>query len=185
MCQFDINLMEEKIMVDKLRIDDVEKVSLEFAKAIICSKGDNGSTVIDESLIIEATDLAIDWLAGEGLRSSIVEQRYPNWIDLSKEDKNFSVEIGKQYWFVAERLNSENQDELPEIIEAKFLSTVYHFDPIQFRVEAIVSGEEYRALYFIPENSSKVFKQDFHPMPPQGVKVKNTKFSPHLSYKNV
>lgn len=161
--------------------EDVEKVALEFAKAIICSKGNNDSTVIDESLIIEATNLAMDWFAGEDLRSNIVEQRYPNWIDLSKEDKNFNVEQDEQYWFVAERIDSENPDELPEIIEAKFISTLYHLDPIQFRVEGLINAKEYKALYFIPKNYGEVFHQEFQPMPPQDVKVRNTKFSPHLS----
>lgn len=168
-------------MVDKPRIEDVEKISLEFAKAMICSKGDDGSTEIDESLIIEATGLAMDWLAGEALRDSIVEQRYPDWIDLSVKNKKFDIGMGEKYWFVAQRLNSDNQAGLPEIIEAKVTDINDRWGVIEVKVEDVVHAIDYKALYFIPENFSKVFKQSFQPMPPQGIKVKNNKFSPTMS----
>lgn len=169
-------------MVDKPRIDDVQKISLEFAKAMICSKGDNGSKVIDRSLIIEATDLAMDWLAGEDLRDSVVEQRYPDWIDLSVKNKKIDIGMGEKYWFVAQRLDSENQAGLPEIIEAKVTDINDLWGVIEVKVEDTIHAIDYKALYFIPKNSSNVFKQDFQPMPPQGVKVKNNKFSPRFSY---
>lgn len=172
-------------MVDKPRIDDVEKISLEFAKAIICSKGDNGSTVIDESLIIETTNLAMDWLAGEELRDSVVEQRYPNWIDLSVKDKKIDIGMGKKYWFVAQRLDSENPPGLPEIIEAKVTDINDLWGIVDVKVEDVIHALDYKALYFIPKAYGELFKQNFQPLPPQGVKVKNKKFSPHLSYKNV
>ena len=171
-------------MVDKPRIEDVERISLEFAKAMICSKGDNSSTVIDESLIIEATDLAMDWLAGEGLRDNVVEQRYPNWIDLSVKNKNLDIGMGGKYWFVAQRLDSDNQAGLPEIIEAKVTDINDLWGVIEVKIEDMIHAIDYKALYFIPENSSKIFKQDFQPMPPQGVKVKNNKFSPTMSSQN-
>lgn len=168
-------------MVDKPRIEDVERISLEFAKAMICGKGDEGSTVIDESLIIDATDLAMDWIAGKDLRDSIVEQRYPDWIDLSVKNKKFNIGMGERYWFVAQRLDSDNQAGLPEIIEAKVTDINDRWGVIDVKVEDVVHAIDYKALYFIPENSSKVFTQDFQPMPPQGVKVKNNKFSPTMS----
>lgn len=168
-------------MVDKPRIEDVEKISLEFAKAMICSKGDESSTVIDESLIIEATDLAMDWLAGEGLRDSIVEQRYPNWIDLNVKNKQLDIGMGEKYWFVAQRLDNDNHAGLPEIVKAKVTDINDLWGVIEVKVEDVIHAIKYKALYFIPESSSKIFKQDFQPLPPQGVRVKNNKFSPTMS----
>lgn len=163
--------------------EDVEKVALEFAKELIDTSNGWMSAGVDDELMRRATSMAIDWLAGEELRSNIVEQHYPNWIDLSVKNKSLDIGMGEKRWFVAHRLDSENQNQagLPEIVEAKISYINDQWHPIEIRVEDVIHAIDYRAIYFIPENSSKVFKQGFQPMPPQGVEVKNNKFSPTMS----
>lgn len=171
-------------MVDKPSRDDIEKVSLDFAKTILAIKGDDGSIVIDETLIREATNLAMDWLAGKGLRSNIVDQHYADWVDLTEKNKEFDIEKGEQYWFVAEERYGDSQDKIPEIIEAKVSTCARYTDSVSIGVRDIINYKEYIALYFIPKNSSEVFHQGFQPLPPEGVKVKNNKFSPTMSAKD-
>ena len=158
---------------------DVERVALEFAKELIDTSNGWMSAGIDDELMRRATSMAIDWLAGEDLRSNIVEQHCPNWVDLSKKNENPNIEMDKKYWFVAKQI--DGRDPLPEIIEARVVNMHELFGIWTIKVEDVDNAMEYKALYFIPENSSKVFKQDFQPMPPQGVNVKNNKFSTTMS----
>lgn len=167
-------------MTNKPNKEDVEKVALEFAKEFIDTSNGWMSAGINDELMERATRMAIDWLAGEELRSNIVEQCYPDWVDLSEKNESPSIERDKTYWFVAKQIDSK--DPLPEIIKARVVDMHESFNVWTVGVEDINNAGGFEALYFIPENSSEIFKQDFQPLPPEGVKVKNTKFSPHFSY---
>lgn len=170
-------------MTNKPNKEDVERVALEFAYKFIDTSNGELSAGIDDELMVRATRMAIEWLAGEELRSNIVEQCYPDWVDLSEKNENPSIEMDKTYWFVAKQI--DGKDPLPEIIKARVFDMQESFYVWTVGVKDINNARDFEALYFIPENSSEIFKQDFQPLPPEGIKVKNTKFSPHLSYNNV
>lgn len=167
-------------MTNKPNKEDVERVALEFAKEFIDTSNGWKSAGINDELMERATRMAIDWLAGEELRSNIVEQCYPDWVDLSEKNESPRIERDKTYWFVAKQIDGKYL--LPEIIKARVVDMHESFNVWTVEVEDINDAGKFEALYFIPENSSEIFKQDFQPLPPEGVKVKNTKFSPHFSY---
>lgn len=168
-------------MTKKPNQADVEKVALEFAKELIDTSNGWMSAGIDDELMRRATGMAIDWLAGEDLRSNIVEQHYPNWVDLSEKSKNPSIEMGKKYWFVANQIDSRSNSTLPEVIEGRVIDIHELFGILTVKVEDVINAIDYKAMYFIPKDYSVIFDQSFQPLPPEGVEVKNNKFSPTMS----
>lgn len=162
---------------------DVEKLSLEFAKEMIDFSDGSSNASVDDHLIRRATNMAIAWLEGVDLRSKMFEQQCANWIDLAEIGiSTLNLVPYEKYWFIAREHGSTNPLEL---IQGKFIK------PVQSEVDAGKynkyyasfadiqddKGNNYMAQYVIPAEDGMIFNQDFEPLAPKGVVIKNKSFS--------
>ncbi|WP_352308983.1 hypothetical protein [Psychrobacter sp. W2-37-MNA-CIBAN-0211] len=171
-------------MIKRFDRADVEKLSLEFAKEMIDFSDDGSNAMIEDHLIKRATNMAIAWLEGEDLRSKMFEQQCANWIDLAEVDiSSLNLESYKKYWFIAREHGSTNPLEL---IHGKFIKPVesklvdagkYNKYYASFADIQDDRGNNYIAQYIIPAEDGAIFNQDFEPLAPKGVVVKNKSFS--------
>lgn len=162
--------------------EDVEKLSLEFAKEMIDFSDGGENAMIRDEVIERATRMAIDWLEGVNLRERMLEQLSPNWIDLAEfkeaELHKFDLKKYQDYWFIARPLGLGDTGPL-ELIMGTFVEIDTRYDPDNRPNAHILKDDrfDYLAQYFIPKEDALLLNQDFEPLPPKGVIVKNNKFS--------
>ena len=161
---------------------EFEKLSLEFAKEMIDFSNYGENAIIEDELVERAAKMAIDWLEGADLRERMLEQLSPNWIDLAEfkeaELHKFDLKRYEDYWFIARPLGLGDTGPL-ELIMGTFVDIDTRYDPDNRPNAHILKDDkiDYLAQYFIPKEDALLLNQDFEPLPPKGVIVKNNKFS--------
>ena len=162
---------------------DVEKLSLEFAKEMIDFSDGGSNASVDDNLIRHATNMAIAWFEGADLRSRMFQQQCANWIDLAEVELSaLNLVPYEKYWFIAREHGSTNPLEL---IHGKFIKSVqsevdagkYNKYYASFADIQDDRGTNYIAQYVIPAEDGAIFNQDFEPLAPKGVMIKNKSFS--------
>lgn len=178
-------------MIKKPDVADVEKLSLEFAKEMIDFSDNGDNAVISEDLIKRATTMAIDWLKGKEQRSKIFEQQCVNWNNLAEKDlARLDLQPYKKYWFIGRPYASTEPLELLngvfiKSVEGEFINAGKSVENRGLLADIRDDNDnEYIAQYVILEEDGKVFNENFEPLPPKGVNVKNNKFSPTMSAKD-
>ena len=165
-------------MINRPSKQEVEKLSLEFAKKMIDFSNYSDDAAIGEDVIKRATNMAIEWLEGVDLRSKMYEQQCANWVDLAEIDISiFNLDTNKKYWFMAREYATTNPLKL---VHAKFIKSV--------KADVKVAGEpdtryvtladiqddeniEYIAQYIIPEKDGVIFNKEFKPLVPKNLRV--------------
>lgn len=148
-------------------LQEVNKIALEFAKAIISNNPD----ISKNKLISESMGLAIQWIESEQKRELLFKQHYPNWINLQEqkelsffeEDRLF--DFNKDYWIVGKEVNGD-RERLTVIKGSLYESSYRDYDSLIPNFKLKTKQGIYQALYILTDEDGQIFNENFKPKIP-------------------